>query len=91
MTLKAVPGGWVRAKPELFVQPGEFDYIQTALNNAFRDWKYSPVVGKKYVWFDHHAEEVLGIKCEVDYHSRIATVGEILDQEKFILFMLRYS
>ena len=91
MTLTAVKGGWVRRKPELFVLSGEFEYMQTALNNAFTDWKYSPVTGKKYVWFDHHAEAVLGISCEMDYSSRIAHVRAIVDQEKFILFMLRYS
>lgn len=91
MALTAVSGGWVAKKPSLFVYEEEFKHIQTALNNAYHDWRDSPCVGTKYVWFEHHCEMVLGIKCEVSYDNRIVNVQRIVDKEKFLMFMLRYS
>lgn len=90
MALLQVQGGWVNTST-LFVN-GNHGKIQTPLSNAYIDWKSNwPGTGPKYVWFEHHTEMVFGIKCDIDYHSRIVSNIEIVDGEKFMLFMLKYS
>lgn len=61
------------------------------VNRAYEDWFRSPIVGKKYVWFEHHAEIVLGFKCSVDYHGSKITDISIVDPKKFMVFQIKYS
>jgi len=65
--------------------------ISKPLNAAYLEWKNSPCVGKKYVWFEHHAEIYFGIKGTVDYTRRTFKLDEVVDQEKYLLFVLKYS
>lgn len=66
--------------------------VSKPLNKAYLEWKHQwPPHGKKYVWFEHHAEMELGIKGTIDYTRRTFSIDEILDQEKYLMFMLKYS
>ncbi len=77
---------------QLWIDDKDYYHIRPQLNNAYLEWKNQwPPHGAKYVWFEHHAEMVLGIKCEINYDSRIAYNVNIIDEEKYLMFMLKYS
>lgn len=76
-------------KPDVWVTPAS---LQQPLANAYHDWKHIwPADGKKFLWFEHHAEIVLGIKCTVNYDNRQINVEHVLDEEKYLLFMIKYA
>jgi hypothetical protein len=80
------------SEKELWVDNKDYYHIRPQLNNAYHAWrngKFGP--GPWYIWFEHHAEIVLGIKCEINYDSRIAFNVSVVDEEKFMMFMLKYS
>lgn len=76
---------------ELWIHDTEFYHIRPQLNSAYQAWRAGKFDGPWYVWFEHHAEMVLGIKCEINYNSRTAYDVRIVDEEKFLLFMLKYA
>ena len=62
------------------------------LNKAYLEWKRTSAFdGKKYIWFEHHAEVYFGIKGTVDYNRMKFKLDEVVDQEKYLLFVLKYS
>ena len=78
----------IRKKHRFWVEQTD---LYSPVNRAYEDWFSSPVVGTKYVWFEHHAEILLGFKCRVDYdHARITDI-EVVDQNKFLLFQIKFS
>ena len=83
----------MKKKSEMFVLSEKYKRIGDAINNAYLDWKNTSayVTPAKYIWFQHHTEIVLGFSCRVDYDSRIVSDIEVVDEGKFMLFMLRYS
>lgn len=89
--LISVSGGWLRGD-FMMITDEKFKDVEGSFNRAYRDWKDNwPSDGKKYVWFEHHAEIVLGFKCQVDYSARIAFQFEVVDEQKYTMFLLRYS
>jgi len=61
------------------------------INRAYLDWFHSPVVGTKYVWFEHHAEILLGFKCQIDFNGNKITDINVVDPKKYLMFLLKYS
>jgi hypothetical protein len=77
---------------ELWIADEKFFYIRAHLNNAYQAWRNGKFGnGPWYVWFEHHAEINLGIKCEMNYDRRTAHDIRIIDEEKFLMFMLKYA
>lgn len=82
----------INKKQDLWIEDENFDHLNKQFNSAYQAWRTGKFGnGKWYVWFEHHAEMVLGIKCEVNYNRRTADRFEVVDEEKFMMFMLKYS
>jgi hypothetical protein len=80
------------SEKELWINDKEYHHIRPQLNSAYHAWRNGKFGnGPWYIWFEHHAEINLGIKCEIDYNSRIAHNVDVVDKEKFMMFMLKYS
>lgn len=65
--------------------------ICLALNNAYTEWKnISCLDGKKYIYFEHHCAELHGCTFVYDYNTRTFHSWRIIDEHKYMLFLLKY-
>lgn len=65
--------------------------LSTPMKNAFVSWKQWRPNGKKYIYFEHHCEVFYGIRFNYNYDQNTYTNLQILDEKKYMLFLLKYS
>lgn len=63
------------------------------INRAAVEWQKEPLTGSKYVYFDIKCKREFGIDVEFSVKSGKVSVesAEIIDDEKYIWFLLRYG
>jgi hypothetical protein len=77
---------------QLWIRDLDYCHIQHQLDNAYQSWRSGKFgSGPWYIYFEHHAEMNLGIKCQINYDNRTASNINVIDEEKFMMFMLKYS
>ena len=64
--------------------------LKRALLNAKRSWRQEPLTGSKYVYFDMLAKDQYGIQLYQQYD--VGWTGfDVIDEQKFAMFLLRWS
>lgn len=61
-----------------------------ALNNAHTEWKKWDNVGKKFIYFEHHCDVYFGCTFVYDYNNRTFHSWRVTDEEKYMMFLLRW-
>ena len=65
-----------------------------ALQKAYSDWHRTPNTGDKYIDFDVMAKEVYGLKLVYGFKAkgyRTLTDAKVVDEKKYMMFILRWS
>lgn len=63
------------------------DDLRRTLNRAWHAWNREPITGTKYVYFNDLAKEKYGIQLGIDNYTRY----DIVDEQKFSMFLLKWS
>jgi len=64
--------------------------LERALLNAWRSWRQEPLTGSKYVYFDMVVKDRYGIQL-YQQHGTGWTGFDVIDEQKFTMFLLRWG
>lgn len=65
--------------------------MRSCLVNAWQAWRLEPMTGTKYVFFTDLVQEQYGIKLYQQMGVAEYTGYDVVDEEKFTLFLLKFS
>lgn len=71
---------------DALIHPGK--EIALALGRAYEEWKNWQ--GKKYLYFEHHCEDLYGCTFTYDYTRRMFYSWRITDEQKYMLFLMKF-
>ena len=73
------------------VASGLSNDLKRALTKARRDWSNEPLTGTKYVYFTDLAKDQYGITLHQQLGIHSYTGYDIVDEQKFSMFLLKWS
>ena len=73
------------------IASGLSDDLRRTLNRAWWAWNREPLTGTKYVYFDDLAKDKYGIQLYQQLGIHNYTGYDIVDEQKFSMFLLKWS
>lgn len=65
--------------------------LARALTRAWKAWSNEPITGTKYVYFDDLVKDHYGIQLYQQLGLQNYTGYDIVDEQKFSMFLLKWS